>query len=164
MNNETLLQTTRENIKRLWDLEEKVPEFKKISQGMNSFDVLQLIEDGNADYRDVEMFMSYSYWRFEDLGANMDNYSDLLDFLLHEQKEDGGYVTEKHWTAKVYIFHHALLEICRNNPRYNLYLTTREMLYSTETQAKENTLSREDMALVDRLMSWNLLQLECLVA
>ena len=145
-------------------MEEKIPEFKKISQGMNSFDVLQLIEDGKADYRDVEMFISYSIQRFKELGADMDNYSGLLDYLLYEQKEDGGYVTESHWTAKVYIYHHALLEICRNNPRYHLYLTTRDLLYNTEVQAKENTLSREDMALVDRLMSWNLLQLECLIS
>ena len=164
MNSETLLQATRENIKRLRDLEEKVPEFKQISQGMNSFDVRRRIEAARADYRDVEMYISYSEMRFGELLGYDDGRYVNLNIRLREQYEDDEYIAEKHWTAKVYIYHHALLEICRNNPRYHLYLTTRDLLYNTEVQAKENTLSREDITLADWLMSFNLLQLECMIS
>ena len=164
MNSETLLQETRENIKRLRDLEEKIPEFKNISQGMNSFDVLQRIEAGRADYRDVEIYIYYSEMRFGELLGYDDGRYVNLNIRLREQYEDDEYIAEKHWTAKVYIYHHALLEICRNNPRYHLYLTTRDLLYNTEMQAENNNLSREDIALVNLLMSWNLLQLECMIS
>lgn len=160
MNNAQLL-TVRNGINRLWRLEEAVPEYKIISQGINHFeDTIQGVEDGLADYRDVEMYMSRTIHRLVELGVDMANYSDLLDYALVEQKEDGQYITDRHWTAKCYIYHNALLEVCENNPRYHLYLYARTLLYKAEVQAKDGDLSAEDIALTCVMISQSLYQLE----